>query len=84
MYNKFSPNGLMDEYLFKNFVLDYVNYKYEMVYDTLSSKLRTFCCREIVPLLLTNFEQFKYSIYRKKGKPTPQSMEIWLKDKVNE
>lgn len=60
----------MDEYRFKNFILDYVDFKYEMAHDTLCSKLRTFCCKEILPFLLANFEQFKYSITRKKANAT--------------
>ena len=55
-----------------------------MNYDTLSSKLRTFCCRELVPLFLARYESFNYYLLRKKIKITEESIEIWLKDKIQE
>jgi hypothetical protein len=54
-YDKFSHNSLMDEYKFKNFLLDYVDHKYDHHENNFHTSLRTFCCRELVPMLLANF-----------------------------
>lgn len=45
----------MDEYKFKNFLLDYVDHKYDHSENNFHTSLRTFCCRELVPMLLANF-----------------------------
>ena len=46
-------------------------------------KLRTFCCRVIIPLLLADFETFRYYLRRKKVNISEESAHIWLKDKTN-
>ena len=50
---------------------------------TLLAKLRTFCCRVIVPLLLANFSTLQYHLKRKKIIISEESAHIWLKDKIN-
>ena len=74
----------MDESKFKNFVLDFVNENYSLNERGVPARLRTFCCRVIVPLFLANFEAFKYYLKRKKVVISEDSSQIWLRDKLNE
>ena len=56
----------MSEVSFKDFIIDFVGYKYDMRNQDLPEQLRTFCCREVVPLLEANFESLEYYLMRKK------------------
>ena len=74
----------MDEYKFKNFLLDYVDHKYDHHENNFHTSLRTFCCRELVPMLLANFEPLKYYLKRKKITISDESSQIWLHDKTEQ
>lgn len=80
VYMRFSQSTLLNEYKFKKFLVDYVEFKYDMRKERLSDILRTFCCYELVPLFQAKFTQLDYHLRRKKLSLSQESLEIWLKD----
>jgi hypothetical protein len=81
---RFSESGLINEYRFKKFLLDYVEFKYDMRQGRLSDLLRTFCCYELAPLFQARFTALDYHLRRKQLQTTPESKDIWLRDGGND
>ena len=82
VYDRFS-DSLINESQFKNFIVDYGEFRYDLRNAALDRILRTVCCYDLVPILAKH-AQLDYHLRRKALKLATDSWDIWLHDGSNE